>query len=165
MLLALDVDYRSDAVQAAYVRFHAWTAPAPADEGTMTFAAAAAPYESGQFFRRELEYLAQVVDALAKPSLIVIDGYVWLGEGRPGLGMHLYRQLEEKIPIVGVAKRPFRDNAIALPVLRGESRQPLFVTAIGLTGEEAAGHVRAMAGAHRIPTLLKRVDQLTRTAR
>ncbi|MFY0538676.1 hypothetical protein [Nannocystis pusilla] len=38
----------------------------------------------------------------------MIDGHVWLGPDRPGLGVHLHRALGEAIPVVGVAKNPFR---------------------------------------------------------
>ena len=34
-------------------------------------------------------------------------------------------------------------------------------TAAGLDSNTAAGHIRDMHGPHRIPTLLKRVDQLS----
>jgi len=49
-------------------------------------------------------------------------------------------------------------------VLRGDSRRPLYVTAAGLDPAAAALHVRSMHGPFRIPTLLKRVDQLCRTS-
>jgi deoxyribonuclease V len=60
-----------------------------------------------------------------------------------------------------VAKRPFHESQ-ALPVLRRESKNPLFVTAAGIEASEAAEHVRVMHGEHRIPTLLKRADALAR---
>jgi deoxyribonuclease V len=63
--------------------------------------------------------------------------------------------------VVGVAKRPFR-GAPALEVLRGASARPLYVTAIGIDAAHAADGVRRMHGAHRIPTLLTRVDRLCR---
>jgi deoxyribonuclease V len=47
-------------------------------------------------------------------------------------------------------------------VLRGGSARPLYVTAAGLSADEAARRVRDMHGPYRIPTLLKRVDQLCR---
>ncbi|MFL5421116.1 MAG: endonuclease V, partial [Myxococcales bacterium] len=65
------------------------------------------------------------------------------------------------IAVVGVAKSAFRGGE-ALPILRGTSRHSLFVTAVGMDAREAAQHVRAMHGAHRIPTLLKRADRLSR---
>jgi deoxyribonuclease V len=47
-----------------------------------------------------------------------------------------------------------------VPVVRGASRNPLFVTAVGMAPDVAAGHVRAMAGKHRIPDIVRIVDRL-----
>jgi len=96
---------------------------------------------------------------------VIIDGYVWLGAGRPGLGAHLYEALGQRIAVVGVAKRRFHGAGDAVPVLRGTSQVPLFVTAVGIDPSEAAEGVRRMHGGHRIPTLLKRVDRLSRDGR
>lgn len=92
----------------------------------------------------------------------IIDGFVQLNE-RPGLGQHFYEQLERRVPVVGVAKTPFA-GAAPVEVLRGHSKTPLYVTSIGMDPESAADHVRKMHGQYRIPTLLKRVDRLARTA-
>ena len=94
---------------------------------------------------------------------VVVDGHVWLGanESRPGLGAHLYRALGASIAVVGVAKNSFAGNQ-AIAVLRGQSKRPLYVTAAGTDVADAADAVRAMHGAHRIPTLLHQVDRLAR---
>jgi deoxyribonuclease V len=68
--------------------------------------------------------------------------------------------MKGKIPVVGVAKTKFH-GAVPVEVLRG-SGSPLFVTAVGLTLPEAANCIRDMHGPYRIPTLLRRVDQLAR---
>ena len=101
---------------------------------------------------------------VAQPShAIIIDGYVYLDrDGRPGLGARLYEALQGKVPVVGVAKTALRDDDWSIPVLRGVSKTPLRVTAIGMDQTEAAAHVRAMAGAYRIPEMLKQVDQMAR---
>ena len=52
----------------------------------------------------------------------------------------------------------------AVEVFRGRSRSPLYVTAAGMDSSEAAGHIRSMHGKYRIPTLLKRVDRLSRSS-
>jgi deoxyribonuclease V len=121
-------------------------------------------YRPGHFFERELPGLLQILALVTAPfETLIIDGYVYLDEqGRPGLGAHLHETLERKIPVVGIAKRPYRGSAFAERVLRGQSHVPLFVTARGMPAEQAADHVRAMHGPHRIPTLAKRVDQLAR---
>ena len=63
--------------------------------------------------------------------------------------------------VIGVAKAAF-ERGNAMPVLRGDSGRPLFVTAAGMNGHEAAELIRGMHGPHRVPTLLKRADQLAR---
>ncbi len=161
--ICVDVDYRAERVVAACVGFVAWTDAAASFETARGFDEAPAGYESGQFYRRELPYLLEILKTLpAPPALIVVDGFVWLDAGRPGLGAHLSQALGDRCPIVGVAKRPFAGAANVTAVLRGASSVPLFVSAIGLALEDAAQNVARMHGAHRIPTLLKRVDQLAR---
>jgi deoxyribonuclease V len=124
------------------------------------------PYQPGEFYRRELPCLLAVLGkAGAPPAAVVIDGYVWLGdEGRPGLGAHLYAALGQAVPVIGVAKTHFAGVRVARPVLRGGSKRPLWVTASGIDADTAARHVAAMYGPFRVPTLLKRVDQLCRRA-
>ncbi len=63
--------------------------------------------------------------------------------------------------VVGVAKNPFR-SASPIEVFRGGSKRPLFVTAVGIDAKQAAHHVEKMAGPHRFPLLLQRVDALSR---
>jgi deoxyribonuclease V len=97
-------------------------------------------------------------------TLVVIDGYVDLDPlGQPGLGAHLHA--ETGLPVVGVAKSAFRTATHARQVRRGTSKRPLFVTAVGVPIEEAAGMVAEMAGPHRIPDALRRVDRLAATRR
>lgn len=162
MYCCVDVDYRERAVVAACVGFAGWGAPSPLLERTVVTPGAAADYEPGAFYRRELPYLLAVLATLPEPpELVVIDGFVWLGAERPGLGAHLHAALAGQSAVVGVAKRPYH-GALALPVQRGQSEQPLYVDAIGVPLGEATAGVRAMHGPHRIPTLLKRVDRLSR---
>jgi deoxyribonuclease V len=47
-------------------------------------------------------------------------------------------------------------------VMRGGSTRPLCVTAVGIDAGLAAAGVARMAGHHRTPTILKRVDRLAR---
>ena len=158
----VDVDYRAHETVTARVMAGSWTAAEPTSEHVTCSAGAAAEYEPGQFFRRELPYVVAVIEALAdRPDVVVVDGYAWLAEGAPGLGAHLHEALGGSTPVVGVAKRAFA-SASAVEVFRGQSKRPLYVTAAGTSAAEAAAHVRAMHGAHRLPTLLKRVDRLCR---
>ena len=66
------------------------------------------------------------------------------------------------VVVIGVAKRPFRGADHAVPVLRGRSVRPLFVTASGVPAGEAAALVARMAGRNRVPDALRLVDALAR---
>jgi deoxyribonuclease V len=166
VILCVDVDYRTSCAVAAGVGVAAWEGAHAMLERTVRVEGAPLPYEPGAFYRRELPPLVALLDELgardAEPSVIVVDGYVWLGEGRPGLGAHLYEVRGRRTPVVGVAKEAFHDNGVALPVLRGASRRPLYVTSIGLDPHDAAAAVVGMHGPGRIPTMLRLVDRLAR---
>ena len=62
-----------------------------------------------------------------------------------------------------MAKSAFRTATHAIPVLRGTSARPVFVTAAGMPSADAAALVWRMAGRFRIPNALRRADQLART--
>src|SRR5687767_12388554 len=157
VIAAVDVHYAGGGAVAACVAFRDWPDAEPAWERTVRVAEVAA-YEPGAFYRRELPPLLEVL--AGQPfDAVLIDGYVWLGEGRKGLGAWVHEALGK--PVIGVAKTAFR-GAPAIEVLRGGSRRPLFVTAAGHDATATAEGVGRMHGAHRIPTLLKRVDRLCR---
>jgi deoxyribonuclease V len=119
------------------------------------------PYRPGGFYLRELPPLRAVLDGLREMALLVIDGYADLDpDGRPGLGAHAHAEFG--VPVIGVAKSAFRTATHALPVLRGTSARPLYVTAAGMPRDEAADLVRRMAGRHRLPDALRRADALAR---
>jgi deoxyribonuclease V len=161
MIVAVDVDYREAEVVAAAVGFDSWTAERTAIEVVVTSDAPPAPYEPGKFYLRELPHIRSALSLLMPPwTAIIVDGYVWLGADK-GLGAHLYDALGHTTPVIGVAKTQFA-GAPAVEVSRGASARPLYVTAVGIDPTEASAHVRAMHGEHRIPTLLRRVDQLAR---
>ena len=162
MFVCVDVDYREVGAVAACVCFEAWGDAVPAAE-TVVQIGVVEPYVPGMFYRRELPCILAVLKSLTEvPRVIVIDGYAWLGRQQPGLGAHLYEALGGQVVVIGVAKTRFLRAEPVEMVLRGRSRSPLYVTAAGLDVAEAASHIRAMHGPHRIPTLLKRVDQLSR---
>jgi deoxyribonuclease V len=120
-----------------------------------------APYRPGEFFRRELPPLRAVLAGIGGLQLLVVDGYVDLSPGgRPGLGAHAHAEF--RVPVIGIAKTPFRGASHARPVFRGGSRRPLLVTAAGMPPERAAELVAAMAGAYRVPDALRRADALSR---
>lgn len=119
------------------------------------------PYQPGAFYLRELPPLRAVLAGLDELRLVVVDGYADLdSRGSPGLGARLHAELG--IPVIGVAKSPYRTATHAVPVLRGNSSRPLFVTAAGLPPGEAADLVRHMGGRFRVPDALRRADKLAR---
>jgi deoxyribonuclease V len=120
------------------------------------------PYRPGEFYRRELPPLRAVLESIAGLALVVVDGYADLDpSGRPGLGGHVHAEFG--IPVIGVAKSAFATATHAIPVLRGTSARPLFVTAAGMPRADAAELVRRMAGRFRVPDALRRADELART--
>jgi len=169
LISILDVAYAAESAGAACVLAESWNAPAPAAEFSKHVACMPAKYEPGRFYERELPLLRTLIaliDGLEfRPSVFVIDGYVWLGaKNKPGLGAHLFQSVGRAIPVVGVAKSPFGADTWSAQVLRGKSRRPLFVTSVGLDQGKAAELVSVMHGKHRIPTLLQRADHLARAA-
>jgi deoxyribonuclease V len=119
------------------------------------------PYQPGQFYLRELPPLRAVLGGLTGMTLLVVDGYADLDpDGKPGLGAHAHAEFG--VPVIGVAKTAFRTATHAIPVLRGASARPLYVTAAGLPHADAAELIHNMAGRHRMPDALRRVDTLAR---
>lgn len=163
MICCVDVHYRGRVATAAALVTTGWADAEPA-ASYVTSCDVAGEYESGSFYKRELPPLLQVLSAVSCPlEAVLVDGYVWLGEGNePGLGARLYDALERRVAVVGVAKRPYRGSGFARAVLRRNSKRPLYVTAAGMDVEKAVELVRSMHGEHRIPTLLKEVDALSR---
>lgn len=165
-LACIDVDYRPDgSARTAALLFGEWSDAREAGAVLHTSPQVAA-YQPGAFYLRELPCLLAVLEPLAgQLEVVVIDGYVTLdATGRPGLGWHLFGALGRQVAVIGVAKTAFQGSAHALPLHRGQSQRPLFVTAAGLELLQAATFVQQMAGPHRLPTLLKRVDQACRAA-
>lgn len=158
MICALDVDYRAASVAVAAVAFEAWTDGAATLERVDVTPGAAAAYEPGQFYLRELPYLCGLLDRLPAMAMLIVDGYADLGHA-PGLGGHL--ATARGVPVIGVAKTRYA-GAPAIEVRRGDSKAPLYVTAAGVQPAMAAAWVASMHGPYRIPTLLKRVDSLAR---
>ena len=103
-----------------------------------------------------------MLDGLREMALLVVDGYADLDLGsRPGLGAYAHNEFG--VPVIGVAKTAFRTATHAVPVLRGTSTRPLYVTAAGMPREDAACLVQHMSGRYRLPDGLRRVDRLART--
>jgi len=164
-ILAVDVDYRRDKAVAAGVLFQMWNAAAPLQEITVHCQVAEA-YMPGIFYRRELPCILKLLQQLATDvDVIVIDGFVYLGEEhKPGLGSYLYESLNRQVAVVGVAKSAFKNTPASTALRRGGSQRPLYVTAIGIAEDVARQGIRHMHGKGRLPTMLKWADRMCREA-
>ncbi len=165
MIYAFDTYYFNDKAQSVCIGFDDW--------GSTTYSILKREispiedeYVSGQFYKRELPCILRLSNqiTLKENDVIVIDGYVVLNDdGKPGLGGHLFQVLGKSVPIIGVAKNNFATlHQYKREVRRGQSKKPLYVTAMGLDLEEASENIRKMAGNFRMPDLLKELDRLTR---
>lgn len=161
MILITDVQYPpTGGGWAAGVSCLNWEDDVAAHEHTV-FIKEVAEYQPGNFYLRELPCLVALIQAAPlPPSIVVVDGYVWIN-GKPGLGAKLHEATG--LPVVGVAKRPFFEGGAEV-LSRPGSKNPLYVSAAGISVEEAVMRVGSMHGLHRIPTLLKRADSLCRWA-
>lgn len=163
MILTTDVAYAGSTAVAAGVLHRDWTS-SQAERIVVRPVDGVAPYEPGAFYRRELPcLLALLQDIEPALSAIVIDGYVSLGpDGTPGLGWHLHNAIDGSPPIVGIAKSEYAGTPDSCRLLRGKSRRPLFVTAIGMPLDHARTLVARMHGGSRIPTVLQMADRACR---
>ncbi|MEE6126600.1 endonuclease V [Chryseobacterium arthrosphaerae] len=165
MIYAFDTYYYEDFANTACIAFEDWES----EKEVETFIEQTkinSEYESGAFYKRELPCILSLLQKITLKSgdIIIVDGYVTLdNEGKSGLGGHLYKALDEKYPVVGIAKNEFTTpDTERRSVFRGESRIPLFLTAKGIDVDEVKTKVEQMHGAYRMPTLLKKLDQLSR---
>lgn len=163
MIICIDVFYCDNRAIAGAAAFEDWSASEPLAEA-IHVEYQCVDYVPGEFFRRELPAIRQVLQRFsATPDVVIVDGYVWLeDESSPGLGAYLYTHLNQQSRVIGVAKKPYRNSSTAVPVTRGTSRRPLFVTAAGIDSATAADYIRKMHGEFRIPTMLRFVDQMGR---
>jgi deoxyribonuclease V len=163
MILAVDVQYSENNAVAAGVLFESWQ-DEKAQKESVSLIEGVAGYEPRNFFKRELPCILKlIVEHHLKPEIIIVDGYVFLdGFSKAGLGKHLYDALNGEVSVVGIAKKRFKDIDSRLEVYRGSSRKPLYVTAVGIDLERAKRNVCTMHGKNRLPTLIKRADQICR---
>ncbi|WP_294221100.1 endonuclease V [uncultured Chryseobacterium sp.] len=165
MIYAFDTYYYDDYANTICLAFPDWTSKHESEvfsEKTTI----SSDYESGAFYKRELPCIISLLNKidLRQGDLIIVDGYVTLDEnGKLGLGGYLYEALDRKFPVIGIAKNGFNSNdPERKTVYRGESKTPLFITSKGIDVDEIKEKLEQMHGSFRIPTLLKKLDQLTR---
>lgn len=165
MLLAFDTHYSDEYAKTVCLAFEHWQDQQYAHVYSEIRTDIAA-YEPGAFYKRELPCILSLLHQIphTAPEAIIIDGFVFLDDDQqPGLGAHLYDHLDSKTPVIGVAKTNYATiGKLKRAVFRGKSKNPLYITAIGLDVDQAADSIASMHGEHRIPTFLKQLDQLTR---
>jgi len=165
MIYAFDTYYYDNFAKTVCISFEDWSSDTEVEILTEK-TPITADYESGAFYKRELPCIVSLLEKIQLKSndIIIIDGYVTLNDdGKIGLGGYLFETLDQKYPIVGIAKNGFSSpDSKRREVFRGESRTPLYVTAMGIDVDDIKLKVEQMHGSYRIPTLLKKLDQLTR---
>ena len=164
MQLAIDIYYLPNQTAKCVGVLFNWEDKSP-QKFIVTKVENVAEYIPGEFYLRELPCVLAITDLidLTKIETAVVDGHVQLGEGKKGLGEYVYEALDKKIPVIGVAKRSYHTNKqLVKQVLRGNSSNPLHVSAIGVKLEWAAQKVAEMHGEYRIPDILKKLDQVTK---
>jgi len=163
MIACIDVDYKDHQAHVACLVFKNIKDAVPNRVYTI-MVDEIHDYIPGEFYKRELPCILKVLEMVKeKITMIIVDGYVWLdANSRRGLGAYLYIHLNEKIPVIGVAKNKFKGSNHLGEVLRGESQKPLYITAAGLNLKAAMEMIRQMDGEYRFPTLLREVDQACR---
>ncbi|SDE00729.1 endonuclease V [Pedobacter soli] len=165
MKLIIDVAYSASRAKVVGGFFESW------DDGSLLgisskFVDHVGEYISGEFYKRELPCILAFLEDidLKAIALIIIDGFIYLDDdGKKGLGAYLYESLGRAIPVIGVAKSKFyNNNAFVREIFRGQSKNGIYVSAIGIDLEDASGLVQGMSGDFRLPDLIKRVDTETK---
>lgn len=165
MILAFDTFYYENKAKTVSVSFNKITDEIPL-EIKDEIIQDVPEYVPGSFYKRELPCIVSLSKQydLKEIELIIVDGYAILNnDGKLGLGGYLYEKLNKRIPVIGVAKSQFNaENKYARELFRGESKKPLYVSAIGMDLDEAYTSIKMMHGKYRMPTLLKILDTKTR---
>ncbi|MES2617948.1 MAG: endonuclease V [Bacteroidota bacterium] len=165
MILAFDTHYFGNKAKTVCLAFESWNTCEKYEIYTEILENIE-DYISGEFYKRELPCIMSLYEKIKFDNIeaIIIDGFVYLDDnGKLGLGGHLYEKLNSKIPVIGVAKTNFATIKInKRKLLRGQSINPLYITAIGIKLNEASELINSMSGKNRIPTTLKKLDTLTK---
>ncbi len=162
MIVCVDAAYSNNNAVACGVLFTSVSSETPESVHTAAIRDVA-KYVPGSFYLRELPVILKVLESMNDaPDAVVVDGYVWLPGGKPGLGAHLYTRLSENCSVIGIAKNPFKGHTFHETVMRGRSRRPLYVTAAGMEAREAAEIVKQMAGRYRLPDMMRIADMTAR---
>ena len=165
MKLIIDVGYQNNKAKVVGGFFEEWSANQlikiaykEVDE--------VAEYIPGEFYKRELPCILEFLKEHNHEEIecIIIDGFIFLDdENKKGLGAYLYESLNNKLPIIGVAKSKFYNNTKnTIELVRGQSKNPVYISAVGIDLNVAAQFINSMQGEFRLPNLIKQVDTETR---
>jgi len=164
MIIAIDVDYKTDGAKAVGILFS--LPDETIHETIIEHIDDVNNYESGKFYKRELPCLQQVMNQVEqeKLSAVIVDGHVYVNNsGEFGLGAKLWETLDQKIPVIGVAKNSFESNKqMVREIFRSQSKKPLYISSIGVPLDEAVSLVLNMTGQYRMPDILKKVDTISK---
>ena len=165
MILAFDTYYFNDRARTVCICFEKWSDDRPCNLYSEIIEGIS-DYQPGAFYKRELPCILSLLKKIPEENIefIVVDSFIYLDDdGTHGLGGYLFEALNKKIPVIGVAKSPFHNNKENVrELLRGKSKNPLFVSAVGVDVEEACSMIESMKGEFRIPTILKILDRKTK---
>ncbi|NOT94323.1 endonuclease V [Ferruginibacter sp.] len=164
MLLAIDVYYKEQTAKAVGVLFN-WDSAMP-EQIIIEHSTGVEEYVPGEFYKRELPCVLKIIGQIKLDSVeaIIIDGYIYVdNDGAFGLGGVLYETINKSVPVIGVAKTSFfRNKETVTELLRGESKNPLYISSIGYPIDDAVERIKNMKGEFRIPAILKELDRITK---
>ncbi|MEN8928203.1 MAG: endonuclease V [Flavobacteriales bacterium] len=163
MILAIDIHYKENIATCVAVLFD-WEDELPQRVITENLEGVY-EYIPGEFYKRELPCILALMKKieLKEIEILIVDGHVYTDNETYGLGGHTWEALEKKIPIIGVAKRPFHNNGDTVKeVYRGGSKNPLYVSSIGMKLKKAEEYIQNMKGEYRMPTILTELDKVTK---
>ncbi|GAB2816043.1 endonuclease V [Ferruginibacter profundus] len=164
MLLAIDVYYKEQTAKAVGVLFN-WESDVPG-QIIIENINGIEEYIPGEFYKRELPCILKILEQIRLDNIeaIIIDGYIYVdNNGTMGLGGILYNTINQSVPVIGVAKTSFfKNKETVAELLRGESKNPLYISSIGYPIKDAVERIKNMKGEFRIPAILKELDRITK---
>ncbi len=141
MLSFLYVSYREEHAQVGCVEAATWQGSA-VWEGIIQVPSMPA-YDPEALYRHELPCLLAAVQKSPFPDTIILPGYVWLEDGRPGVGVFLRRALLNRVAVIGVADAPLLGSSAPYVTRSG---QPIWVSSVGMDIDDAVSRVEMMPG-------------------
>ncbi|WP_128330942.1 endonuclease V [Apibacter sp. HY039] len=165
MVLAIDVYYYEDATAKSVGVLFNWEDEHPR-KIIIENVKDVEEYIPGQFYKRELPCILAILNKVDTKQLeaIIVDGHIYVDNNKEyGLGGYLWKHLNGEIPVIGVAKKDFFANKeTTFALVRGESKNPLYISSVGMEREKAIELIKNMKGKFRNPTILKELDQITK---